>query len=268
MTRTVADAAALLAAIAGPDPEDPATAAGPSSEVAEALRTLVLDAGALTGVRLAVVRGDGVEPEGERPDAHRIAVHEAALAALCTAGATLVDATLPDAESDDEMRVLHHEFAPGMARYLARTPGAAIRSLADIQAWNREHEGEALKYGQVHVDRAVAIDTDAERDAYLAARSRDLAAATAALTEGLAGCEALVFPGAQGCGLAARAGWPSIVIPAGYAAGNRRPVGIMLVGPAWADARLLALAYALEQALPPRQPPRVINPALFRRFAH
>ncbi len=241
MTRTVADAAALLAAIADP----------------ERFTAPVLDPGALDGVRLGVVR--------DETDEHRRACYHDALAALGKAGAILVDVTLPEIGHDDEMTVLHHEFAPSVDRYLeALGDGAPVRSLAEIQAWNRAHADVALKFGQIHVDTAVAVDHDRDHDAYRTARDRDLQATTGALTGALDGLEALVFPGANGCSWAARSGWPSIVVPAGYTANNRRPVGIMLVSRPWTDARLLALAYALEQAHPVRRSPAEINPAAFR----
>jgi amidase len=272
MTRTVADALALLAAIAGPDPADPATAEAGST--AEQLRTLTLDAGvlagALLGVRLGVVRPEDAVPneEDEKPDPHQAACHEAALAALRATGAELVDVTLPATDHDDEMMVLRYEFGPGVDAYLAALgAGSPVQSLAELQAWNREHAQDALKFGQVHVDAAVEIDHEQVRDAYRQTRERDRERTTtgllAALGDDLA---ALVFPRAQGATWAARAGWPSVVIPAGYTAERRRPVGVMLVSRPWTDARLLALAYAFEQAHPVRRPPAHINPAAFRRL--
>jgi amidase len=265
MTRTVADAAALLAVIAGPDPADAATASAVLSPTS-------LDARALEGVRIGVVRG---EPDGsgeatgelDADDEGRQACHAAALDALRIAGADLVDVTLPVLGRDDEMTVLHYEFGVGVDHYLATLdPEATVRTLAELGKWNREHAGRALKFGQTHVERAVAIDHEADRDAYLSARARDLQAATAALSTALgADLEALAFPGADGCSLAARAGWPSVVIPAGYTAARRRPVGLMLVSRPWTDARLLSLAYALEQAHPVRRTPEEINPAAFRQ---
>jgi amidase len=264
MTRTVADAAALLAVIAGVDPADPATA--DADATAHALRELVLDPRALTGVRLGIVRGEW--DEDDKPDPHYLAVHDKALAALAAAGAELVDVTLPRSDRDDEMTVLHYEFAPAVDRYLAALgPGAPITTMAELQAWNSGHADLALKFGQVHVVTAVAIDHGADREAYEQARDRNRGGAVEALSAALAdGVECLVFPGASGCGWAARAGWPSIVVPAGYTANNRRPVATMFVGPAWSDARLLALAYAFEQAHPGRQAPAAINPAVFRRL--
>jgi amidase len=259
MTRTVADAAALLAAIAGPDPSDPITADAP-----DRFQAPEFDRHTLAGVRLGVVRSEPVDSD-EKRDVHQLACHEQALAALRVAGAVLVDVTLPPVAVDDELTVLHHEFALGVDRYLAAMgAGAPVRSLAEIQAWNRAHADVALKFGQTHVDAAVAVDHERDREAYQKARERDLRANTdgmlAALGDDL---ECLVFPGATGCGWAARAGWPSIVIPSGYTANNRRPVGIMLVSRPWTDARLLALAYAFEQAHPVRRPPSQINPAAF-----
>jgi amidase len=267
MTRTVADAAALLAVLAGPDPADPATA--DSAATAQRLRDLRLDAGALAGVRVGVVRrepsGDGDAEDDQKPDEHRMACHEQALAALVAAGAELVDVTMPKLERDDEMAVLHYEFAPGVDRYLATLgEGAPVRSMAEMQAWNRAHADEALKFGQIHIDKALAIDHEREGPAYREARARDLKATTDALTGALGDREVLVFPGIEGATFAARAGWPSIVIPAGYTADSRRPVGVLLVGRRWSDDRLLALAYAFEQAHPVRRPPEAVNPAVFR----
>jgi amidase len=246
MTRTVADAAALLAVIA------------------DRLGPVTFNPGDLRGVRLGVART--APADADRP---RLDVHEAALDALRAAGAVLVDVTLPAEAHDDELAVLHHEFAPAMGEYLAALgAGATRRSLAEIQAWNREHAGVALKFGQVHVDAAVAIDHARAAPEYRAIRARDLAAATSGLAGALGDdLECLVFPGADGCGWAARAGWPSIVVPAGYTASSRRPVGVMFVSRPWTDARLLALASAFESAHPVRRPPAEINPAAFRRFA-
>jgi amidase len=263
MTRTVADALALLAVLAGPDPTDEATAL--ADDVAEHLRTLHLHPGALTGVRLSVVRADW--DNDENPDQHPIAIHQQALAALAAAGAVLSESTLPTIEHDDELTVLHYEFGLGVDRYLATRGSGPPHTLADIQAWNREHAGGALKFGQAHVDTAVAIDHERDAAAYRRARERDLRTTSDALEAALGEAEALVFASNSGCSLAARAGWPSIVVPAGYTANNRRPLGLMLVGRPWTDARLLALAYAFEQAHPARRPPEQINPAAFRRFA-
>jgi amidase len=264
MTRTVADAGALLAVIAGVDPADPATAE--AAATAAAVAAVRWDAAALTGVRLGVVR-DPTDPD-DKPDPGRLACFDEALAALGRAGAELTEVQLPVLGRADELTVLHHEFAPGVAAYLAALgDGAPVRTLTELRDWNLDHAATALKFGQVHVDAAVAVDHAAAEAGYRRARERDLALTTGGLAAGLGDdLEFLVFPGADGCSWAARAGWPSIVVPGGYQPANRRPVGLMLVGRRWSDARLLEVAFAVEQALPPRRTPAEINPAVFRRL--
>ncbi len=65
-------------------------------------------------------------------------------------------------------------------------------------------------------------------------------------------------------GIGARAGYPQLVVPAGYAAGSRDPVGIAFNGTAYSEAKLLAFGYAYEQTTMLRKPPSEINPSLWR----
>ncbi len=264
MARTAADAALLLSAIAGADPSDPATAAA-----GEAAGELVggLDQSAMASARLGVVREFPAGDEDGRQ------CYRQALEALATTGAELVDVSVPERATkwgveSDELMVLRHEFAPAVDRYLAGLGGdPPIRSLAELQAWNAEHADEALKFRQVQVDAAVAIDHGANDAEYREARQRDVLMVLAILEEALSDrLEAIVCPGFDFCGLAARSGWASIVVPAGYTATNRRPVGLMLISRPWTDARLLSLAHGFERAHPVRRPPWAINPAEFRRF--
>ena len=55
-------------------------------------------------------------------------------------------------------------------------------------------------------------------------------------------------PGGGAGYLAAVAGYPHITVPMGGVKGL--PVGISFIGPKWAEARLLGLAFAFEQAAP------------------
>jgi len=94
---------------------------------------VVLDPGALTGVRLGVVR---TEPaDADRP---RLDVYETALASLRAAGAVLVDVTMPAEAHEDELAVLHHEFAPAVAAYLA-----ALGPARPGVRWPRSRPGTA-----------------------------------------------------------------------------------------------------------------------------
>ena len=130
MCRTVSDAAALLGALTGED-------------YASALRP-----GALDGTRLAV------PPVPEDLDPADRELYEAALGVLRDLGAVTVE--VPPLPETDETPVLHHEFARDLDAYLSRLPpGAPIRTMAELAAWNEAHADVALKYGQAHlVDRA------------------------------------------------------------------------------------------------------------------
>ncbi|MEO6512287.1 MAG: amidase family protein, partial [Nocardioides sp.] len=239
MCRTVADAAALLSALTGETYDAPAT---------------------LSGVRLAVPPDPDelVEPERE--------AHRAALDVLREQGAVLVE--VPALPETDEFPVLLHEFARDLDAYLARLPeGAPIRTMRELVAWNAAHPDEALKFGQAHLETAAAVDHEADDAAYRLQRARDLAVAGEHgidATLAAADAVAIVLPAPAGCGIAARAGYPSLTVPAGYRADNRRPVGMSLVGPARSEGLLLALAAAYEQAADVRKPPSTINPSLFR----
>ena len=245
MCRTVADAAALLGVLAG---ETYGEGSGP-----EILR----------GVRLAL------PPEPDELHAQEVEVFHAALDVLRERGAVLVE--VPALPETDELPVLIHEFARDLDAYLAALPeGARVRSMRELVAWNAAHADRALKFGQVLLEQALAVDHDAEHAAYVVRRARDLAVAGEHgidATLAIAGAAAIVFPGPHGCGVAARAGYPSLVVPAGYRREGRRPVGLTFVGPSRTEGLLLSLGAAYEAAAQVRRPPSEINPSLFQGAA-
>ncbi|WP_374603353.1 amidase [Arenimonas sp.] len=265
MTRTVADAAALLSVLATVDPADPAGAAA-EGRIADYLARL--DKGALAGKRIGVLR----QAMGYHPDVD--AATEGALEALRAAGAEIVDpveiATWRQ-WGGAEFEVLLYEFKDGLDRYLADS-GAPVASLEALVAWNRDNADRAMPFfDQELFEQALAKGplTDA---AYLEARdsARRLAGeegllallrdkqldAVVAPTTGPAWPTDPVlgdhFTGA-GYGVAAVAGTPSITVPMGEVRGL--PLGLSFLGPAWSEAELLAMAYAFEQATLARRPP-------------
>jgi amidase len=74
---------------------------------------------------------------------------------------------------------------------------------------------------------------------------------------------ALMFANSGSAGIGAKAGYPSITIPAGYQAANRRPFNIAFLGKAWSEPTLVGYGYAFEQATKLRRPPSQLNPSLF-----
>ncbi|NTV82217.1 MAG: amidase, partial [Candidatus Aminicenantes bacterium] len=269
MARTVADAAAVLGAIAGPDENDSATAVTGVRIFKDYGEFLVADG--LRGARIGVVRARSfnfaktLEP-----------VLDGAVEAMRKAGAEVIDPVeLPhlDDTGDAEYEVLLYEFKADLEAYFASRPGAAVRTLADLIAFNEKNAGREMPFfGQEIVEQAAKKGPLTEK-AYLdaLAKCRDLTRekgidaalarhkldALIVLTNGPAHMTDLVngdsFSGSSSSP-AAVAGYPTITVPAGWVHGL--PVGVSFIGTAWSEPTLIKLAYGLEQALKVRKAPR------------
>ncbi|WLI91702.1 amidase [Massilia sp. R2A-15] len=265
MTRTVADAALMLAAMAGADPADEATRDIKLADYAKAL-----DKNGLKGVRIGVARnffgsGDGVD-----------GVIEKELAVLKAQGAILVDVKVPniDKYGDSETEVLLYEFKPGLEAYLAAyAPHAQIRNMSDLVAFNAKHSDKEMAFfAQEYLEKSQGKGALADK-AYLDALANNHRYSRA---EGIDQVmkehqlDALVAPtggpawltdfingdhyGGSFSTPAAVAGYPHITVPAGYT--NGLPIGLSFVGGAWSEAALIRMAYAYEQATLHRRAPR------------
>jgi amidase len=267
MCRTVADAAALLGALAGEDPRDRATRGARTRDYVAAL-----DANALEGARIGVAR-EKFTGYSDATDA----AFTRALAVMKDRGAVLVDpANIVTAGQfgDAEFDVLLYEFKPDLARYLAtRPPGARARTLEDLIAYNRAHADAEMPYFGQEIFEMSAKKGPLTSPGYrralekcrLLSRTRGLDAtfakhrvdAIVAPTMGPSWLIDLVngdsFGGSSTTPCAV-AGYPAITVPMGYARGL--PLGITFMGRAWSEARLLALAYAYEQAAKARVAPK------------
>jgi amidase len=273
MTRTVRDGAILLAAIAGVDPRDAATAdAGRAPKDYASF----LDEAGLRGARIGVARKFfGFHPAVDR-------VMEGALAEMKRRGAALVDpADIPHTGEYDEseLTVLLYELKADLNAYLATLgPQAPVRTLADVIAFNEAHRSEEMPYfGQdlfIKAQEKGPLTDLAYVEAQ--ARNRRLAAlegidavmgkekldAIVAPTGGPAWMTDLVDGDHFGGGMStppAVAGYPHVTVPAGYVFGL--PVGISFVGRAWSEPTLIRLAYAFEQATHARRAPRLLPSA-------
>jgi amidase len=264
MARSVSDAAALLTAMAGGDPRDKATA-----EASSKASDYALDAGALKGARIGVVRKNFAAND------RVAAVIDGALDVLRAQGATLVDVELPNAGKYDEseLTVLLYELKADLNAYLAEyAPAAKVKTLADIIAFDEENKAREMPYfAQEYFVRAEAkAGLDSQEYRYALAANRRLAGAEGidkaladhqldalvAPTGGLAWMTDFVNGDASGESFtqpAAVAGYPHVTVPAGQVQGL--PCGISFVGPAWSEARLVGYAYAYEQASRARKPP-------------
>src|SRR5262249_55745325 len=154
MTRTVADAAAELQAIAGKDPEDPATASAPDT-VPNYLAGLSTTA--LAGKRIGIINNNNAN-------------YQTAIGVVQGLGATTVMVPSPSAGAPFD--ILTPEFKRDMNAYLARLPASApMKTLHDIWVYNDTHQQEATKYGQTQVTASDATDltNPAQNAAYVTA---------------------------------------------------------------------------------------------------
>jgi amidase len=127
----------------------------------------------------------------------------------------------------------------------------------------------ALKFGQTQALASQAKDLSpgsADTTKYQADRAQDLADSKGRIDPLMSqyNLTALMFANSGSAGIGAKAGYPSITIPAGYQASNRRPFNVTFLGQAWSEPTLVGYAYAYEQASLLRKPPSQINPTLFR----
>ncbi len=274
MTRTVRDAAILLSALAGVDPEDKATAESSGKSFTD--YTQFLDPKGLQGARLGVVRRyfgfhDAVD-----------SVMNEAFESLKKSGAVIVDPADSDALGqlgDAEGTVLQYDLKADLNSYLARLgPNAPVHSLKEIIDFNERNKKTELAYfGQDTFVKAEARGPLTDKE-YVEARDKNLRLARAegidaimdkfkldaliAPTEGPAWVSDLVTGDHFLCSsstAAAVAGYPHITVPAGFVFGL--PVGISFFGRAWSEPTLIKLAYAFEQATRQRKPPRFLPTA-------
>jgi amidase len=254
MARTVADAAVLLGALTGADPADPATAVGLGRTQKEYTR--FLDASGLRGARIGLVGGWFTA----KLSADEKNLFEAAVAAVREQGAEVVEVTIATAaEGYWRSQVLEYEFKPALNGYLAALgPSAPVKTLSEIIAFNNANPEATLKYGQKLLTLSDGLSGTLTEPEYISGRLEDLRRAK---TEGIDATmaeqklDALLFAGDWGDWIAAKAGYPSICVPAGYT-GEGHPFGVTFSGLAWSEPALIRYAYAFEQATKLRVAPR------------
>ena len=271
MARTVADAAAVLTALAGVDEEDAVTR-GAADHALDFTR--FLERGGLKGARIGVPRERlfGSTTHGDR-------LADEAIAAMRALGAIVIDPVTLDVPGDlwrTELEVLLYEFKADLNAFLAGLGSSTrVKTLADVIRFNEEHAAKEMPYfGQELFIQAEAKGPLTEQ-AYL-----DALATNHRLTRELGldkvmdehRLDALVAPTGgpawltdlvngdcsrgSASSIPAVAGYPHITVPAGFVSGL--PVGVSFIGRAWSEPVLIRLAYAFEQATKHRRPPKFL----------
>jgi amidase len=303
MTRTVADAAILLGVLESVDPKDPATKT--CTAPAGHDYTKFLKAGALKGARIGIPRafyynavtlpGEQRERRGLNPEQTKSMAD--AIAVLKAQGAEVVDpADIPSfidpdpkqnfplwgycsganqAKGKDENCSVNFKY--GMKRdfnnWLASLgPTAPVKTLSELRQWNLAHvKAGAIKFGQSRIDISDEMDLDADRARNEADVQKDILLSRTRGIDAVLNAnhlDAILTPGLSGADLAARAGYPIIVVPFGmvpnapaqqpYPAGfnaEPMPFGVGFTGAACSEPRLFEIAYAFERATRRRVPP-------------
>jgi amidase len=297
LARTVTDAAILLSVISGFDPQDAATSPCLVSGNCFSDYTRFLDKHALRGARIAVPHVPywvGLSAAQQQILVDAIAAlraegafvadpyeipNQAAISAfgICTSFPP------PSNCSTVLMYGQKHDLNNYLAAHrpdLMTRPVEPILTITDIINYNIAHAVDqgALKYGQAIFLAANQLDTgpgSADTLRYLADRALDLALTRGGLDavfngpDGIQGTDddfdAILFPQNRGAAAPAKAGYPSIVVPGGFVPPtapvvNPAPFGVTFTGRAFSEPRLIALAYAFEQATRHRQPPASTPP--------
>jgi amidase len=248
MTRSVTDNAILLGVMQ----------TGYAGQVPRDYRRF-LRRGALRGKRIGVDRRYFTNEFGGGPAID--AVVEAHLDAFRDLGATLVDTDTgsPNAFGNDELTVLLFEFKVQVAQYLSSLSHTSMRTLQDLIDFDTAHcDAEMRYFGQQLFEMAQATSGDLHDPEYVQARARCLAHTRAGGIDGAMQrdhLDALIAPSYSfASSPAAVAGYPNISVPVGFTDAGE-PVGVWMYASHLQEAKLLAFAYDLEQALHARRVP-------------
>jgi amidase len=289
MAKSVTDAAILLGVLesASPDPRDPATNRCAPPPGRDYTRFLKRDG--LKGARIGIPRATFYD---RSPDQAR--VMNEAIAILKAQGAMVIDpANLPSVTEPDSARnilawnicsgagngkgrdancssVLKYGMKRDFSQWLSTLgPAAPVKTLTELRDWNLQHQrAGAIKYGQSNFDISDEIDLVADKAKYEADRAKDIVlAATNGIDAAMKthALDALLFPGSTGSAIAAKPGYPTIIVPfamlpnsGSFPAGfdpKPAPFGVSFTGMACSEPRLIELGYAFEQATRRRIPP-------------
>jgi amidase len=304
MAKTVTDVAIMFGAMesATPDPNDPATSR--CTPAANRDYTRYLRADGLKNARIGIPRAffyDEFPPPGGTGQrggltAEQKKAMDEAIAVLKQQGATVVDpANIPSVVDEDAANnfnkwgtcsgvnngrgkdsdcsvILKYGMKRDFNAWLRTLgPAAPVKTLGELIAWNRAHEkAGSIKYGQSNLEISDEVDVESDRARYEADRAKDIRLSGAHGIDEIMKAErldAILFPGANGASIAAKPGYPTVIVPfamvpnaptppfpADFKA-KPAPMGVSFTGMACSEPRLIELAYAFEQATKKRIPP-------------
>ena len=267
MARTVEDAVRVLDVIAGPDPADPVTL--PSAERRAPSYLAHLRADGLRGKRIGV-SWQIADRRNADPDVLR--VFRQTIADLRAAGAVIVDSVFIQEQADIPLgQRWCPRFRFDLENYLASLGSAApVRTLADIRRSGNVHP---LAQSAVEFFAGIEDPPAANEQCGRARTNQDSLRAGVRRVMREHRLDAIVYPtwsnpprligdlntphGDNSQDLAPHTGFPAITVPMGWVGVRdvELPLGLQILGDAWSEPVLIAIAYGYEQATGHRRPP-------------
>ncbi|MGG3521400.1 amidase family protein [Bacillus pseudomycoides] len=255
--RTVTDAAILLGSLTGIDQLDPSTYK--SEGRAQQDYMVYLDSNGLRSAKIGVFNKacESYYESGEYDEE----LFQNAIQVLRNKGATVLeDIEIPSFHREWSWRVSSYELKHSLDNYLSKLPSnIPVHSISELIAFNKNIEEKALKYGQSRLEFGKDFSNTLRNPEYLNAKLEDLYFSQ---EQGIDfalkkyDLDAILFPSYIGSTICAKAGYPSIAVPAGYMKSGR-PFGITFASTAFSEGTLIKLAYAFEQATKHRRIPNL-----------
>ncbi|MFF2755273.1 amidase family protein [Psychrobacillus sp. NPDC058041] len=254
--RNVTDAAILLGALTGVDTLDPATLKSDGQSLQD--YTIYLNTNGLKGARIGVF--NLASNESDEYDAE---LFNSAIQTLGEEGAMVIqDIEIPSFHREWSWGVPIYELKHSLDNYLSKLPPQQpVHSFRELIEFNKSLGEKALKYGQDNLEKRKHLPNTLRNPEYLNARLEDLYFSQ---EQGIDyainkyNLDAILFPSYIGSTICAKAGYPSIAIPAGYMKSGK-PFGITFAGSVFSEGILIKFAYAFEQATKHRKNPCLIG---------
>ena len=257
IARNVTDAAILLGALTGVDEADSATHRSIEQSVED--YSVFLDPNGLKNARIGVFVSE--DDEFLKSDDYDEDLFKNVIETLKNEGAEVVeDIELPSINRDWSYGVSLYELRHSLENFLAKLPNhIPVHSLQELIDYNKKNSEIALKYGQDKLEYRLTLSNTLRDSDYLLAKLEDLYYAQehgidAALDR--YNLDAILFPSYIGSTISAKAGYPSIALPAGYLK-NGKPFGVTFASGAFKEGILIKIGYAFEQASKSRRKPEL-----------
>ena len=254
--RTVEDAAILLSVLTGIDEKDVATYKGEGRLQQD--YTSYLNSDGLRGTKIGIFHNAPKEYyESGEYDEH---LFKKAVQVLVEQGANVIeDIEIPSIHREWNWGVSLYELKHSLDNYLAKLPShIPVHSILELIEFNKNIEEKSLKYGQDKLENRVRFPNTLRNPEYLNSKLEDLYfSQEQGIDYALKKYEldAIVFPSYIGSTISAKAGYPSIAVPAGYM-NSGRPFGLTFSGTAFSEGNLIKIAFAFEQATKFRKAPQ------------